>query len=45
MLLLSLLGRVPFVGWLVTFAAILTGIGALLVQLRSLLAGKSGPAS
>jgi hypothetical protein len=34
MLVLSLLGRVPFVGWLVTLAAMLIGIGALLMQTR-----------
>ena len=35
MLALSLLGRVPFAGGLVTLAAMLTGIGALLTQLQS----------
>ena len=34
MLVLSLLGRVPFVGWLITLAAMLMGIGALLMQAR-----------
>lgn len=34
MLVLSLLGRLPFVGWLITFAAMLMGIGALLLQAR-----------
>jgi cytoskeletal protein CcmA (bactofilin family) len=41
MLLISLLGRVPMIGWLVTLAAMLTGIGALLTQLRSGLTGHS----
>lgn len=34
MLVISLLGRVQFVGWLVTLAAMLIGIGALLMQIR-----------
>jgi hypothetical protein len=34
MLVLSLLGRLPFVGSLITFAAMLMGIGALLLQAR-----------
>jgi hypothetical protein len=34
MLALSLLGRVPYVGALVTFAAMLLGMGALVMQLR-----------
>ena len=34
MLVLSLLGRLPFVGGLITFAAMLMGIGALLLQAR-----------
>jgi hypothetical protein len=43
MLLLSLLGRVPIVGGLVTLAAMLSGIGALLMQLHS--APTASPAS
>lgn len=43
MLLLSVLGRVPFVGWLVTLAAMLTGIGALLVQTRPAPAASANP--
>ena len=43
MLVLSLLGRVPFVGWLVTLTAMLTGIGALLLQLRFAPTGAGKP--
>jgi hypothetical protein len=39
MLLLTLLGRLPLAGWLFTLLAMLTGIGALLMQLRSAWAG------
>jgi len=35
MALISLLGRLPFVGWLFTLAAMLTGIGAMLLQWRA----------
>jgi len=37
------LGRVPFVGWLVTVAAMLMGIGALLMQTRPAQASSSVP--
>ncbi len=45
MVLLSVLGRIPLVGWLVTLAAMLTGIGAMLMQLRHACARSSQPAA
>ncbi|HEX6705589.1 MAG TPA: polymer-forming cytoskeletal protein [Albitalea sp.] len=33
-LVIALLGRVPWVGWLVSFAALIAGVGALVMQAR-----------
>ena len=43
MLAISLLGRVPFAGGLIVLVALLTGIGALLMQLRSAPAASAAP--
>lgn len=41
LVLLALLGWVPWLGWLIGLAALLAGLGALLLQLRRLLPGEA----